>query len=159
MTALYRPSLAVDAAGFSRWTEWYERILLTGSTINEYRRQESFRSARNVERVVLREFPGRHAVYLPGFPVKVLLLNDQRMTSGHFAFDNGEKGEKADLYVPFALRDGRWKISFYRSGNGSEVDCSRIAETLGGGGHPGAAGANVTELPEWISRFFPPLVK
>lgn len=43
-------------------------------------------------------------------------------------------------------RSGKWHLTFYSSRD--DVDCSEIAKKLGGGGHKGAAGAVMEELPQ-----------
>lgn len=47
-------------------------------------------------------------------------------------------------------KTGSWDFSLYANNNKS-VDCAKIAQQFGGGGHPGAAGASFgKELPEFL---------
>jgi uncharacterized protein len=48
-----------------------------------------------------------------------------------------------DILIPFVWDGTEWKVSLYSS----TVDVSDIAKLYGGGGHPGAAGFQVAELP------------
>jgi oligoribonuclease NrnB/cAMP/cGMP phosphodiesterase (DHH superfamily) len=53
-----------------------------------------------------------------------------------------------DLILQFAFHGDFWKLSF-RSDK-KEVDCAKIAEKLGAGGHAAASGAVLKELPKEI---------
>ena len=53
--------------------------------------------------------------------------------------------KKHDLMLQFGWDGNQWKLSF-RSDK-KTVDCSKLAEKYSGGGHAGAAGAAVQELP------------
>lgn len=90
----------------------------------------------------------------------VLVLNDQMFTSRRFegAIKNLEKeGKSADLMVMFALQQKQgkpaWRMGLYSTN--PQVNCAAIAQTLGGGGHHGAAGTYTTELPDWLKEALP----
>lgn len=63
-------------------------------------------------------------------------------------FDSIFDPEKHDFALVYSFcNKGIWLISLY-SGNNPRVDVSQIAKKYGGGGHKGAAGFNVKELPK-----------
>lgn len=54
--------------------------------------------------------------------------------------------EPYDLMITFVRRkDKLWNVSLYSTK--PEIDCGEIAKSFGGGGHKGAAGFQVKELP------------
>jgi len=67
---------------------------------------------------------------------------------GSKVFDSIENIEEYDLKVTFNFSGKVWNISLYSAK--SEVDCSEIAHSFGGGGHKGAAGFSCKELPYWL---------
>jgi hypothetical protein len=52
---------------------------------------------------------------------------------------------KYDMMISFSTNGKIWRISFYS--DRPNVDCSLIAKKYGGGGHFGAAGCTLKELP------------
>ena len=53
-----------------------------------------------------------------------------------------------DGFATFWYGKGKWSFSLYND-NG-QVDCSKICETLGGGGHRGAAGFTVYDIEKFL---------
>jgi len=51
------------------------------------------------------------------------------------------------LVFAFHGSKNKWKVSLYANPEGSDVDMSEIAQSMGGGGHKGAAGFWCDELP------------
>lgn len=84
---------------------------------------------------------------MDGRLVYTVVLQEDFMATGALASDTEDvinmtlavKGVEFAVII-IALRDGRCKISFRSR---SELDCSKIAEQFGGGGHRAAAGATV----------------
>ena len=77
------------------------------------------------------------------------------MPQGYSSFyDSIPDKEQYDVMINFYMnKDGKWNLSFYSSK--PEVDVSKLAAKLGGGGHKGAAGASaLTELPEFLQKKF-----
>ena len=66
-------------------------------------------------------------------------------------FNDAENLEKYDFLVNFYInKSGRWKMTFYA--NKPHIDATKLAEIFGGGGHKGAAGALLDELPTFLNR-------
>jgi oligoribonuclease NrnB/cAMP/cGMP phosphodiesterase (DHH superfamily) len=53
--------------------------------------------------------------------------------------------EEYDLMMPFVFDGKQWTVSIYTKRD--DIDCSRLAEKYGGGGHRKASGFQVEELP------------
>jgi len=60
-------------------------------------------------------------------------------------FDSVWDTEKYDIMLTFIWRKGQWTVSLYSTK--SAVDVSVIAKKYGGGGHKGAAGFQIKEIP------------
>jgi len=56
--------------------------------------------------------------------------------------------DKYDMLISFVFNGKEWNLSFYSK----KVDVSKIAKKYGGGGHVGASGATVQELPFKITN-------
>jgi len=102
----------------------YHTILIdAGKTIKKYRDQWSkdYREAN-------------------GFPVEFEGLNCYAMNIGRVGSEFfGEKSKEYDIVIPFVFhKDGSWKISLYSVN--PNVDCAKLAQKYGGGGHKGASG-------------------
>jgi uncharacterized protein len=66
--------------------------------------------------------------------------------TGSQVFDSVKDIKEYELLVTFGFNGVIWNVSLY-AGN-DIVDCGNIAKTYGGGGHKGAAGFQVNELPK-----------
>ncbi len=60
-------------------------------------------------------------------------------------FDAVYDPNKHDILVPFSYDGKKWKFSIYT--RKEDIDCSKIAESFGGGGHKKAAGFSLDHLP------------
>ena len=69
---------------------------------------------------------------------EILAVNAAMVDSNFFGPD-----PQAEILAPFAWDGEQWTVSLYSK----TVDVGRIAESYGGGGHPGAAGFQCKELP------------
>lgn len=68
------------------------------------------------------------------------------------SFDNPDFPYKFAMMYSNDL-DGKWKLSLYHANEDKTgFDAKILCTAIGGGGHPGCAGAHVTELPPIISR-------
>jgi len=74
-----------------------------------------------------------------------------RVLESSLFFNEVYNPKKHDLMLQFAYTGNRWQLSF-RSDK-KDVDCSKIAEKYSGGGHRGASGCEVKELPNEIKEF------
>ena len=72
---------------------------------------------------------------------KVYAVNMAMMSSDDFVIDNVDD---YDLLVGFSCDGHQWRYSF-RSAK-EKIDCAKIAERYGGGGHKGAAGCNTKDF-------------
>ena len=72
---------------------------------------------------------------------KVYAVNMAMMSSDDFVIDNVDD---YDLLVGFSCDGHQWRYSF-RSAK-EKIDCAKIAERYGGGGHVGAAGCNTKDF-------------
>lgn len=79
-------------------------------------------------------------------PKKAVCIN--RGFTNSKIFDSVYDPEKHDLMITFCrlpLPKRKWTLSFYSTKE--DVDCGAIAKVFGGGGHRGAAGCQMDELP------------
>jgi len=135
------------------FTEWFIGVMEKGRTLEKNMLFEARSSVPSMIRfyVDTTDLPA-HAVNLPYTKLRVAALNDQRFTSRMFTAEVEQNELKYDLLIIFAIRvtnSGlRWKLGFYSEN--PNIDCSAIAESLGGGGHRSAAGAHVPVLPGWL---------
>ena len=62
-------------------------------------------------------------------------------------FESVKEAQECDMIIAFYQNgsDGRYSVSLYAVNN--DVDCARIAQKYGGGGHKGASGFSCDELP------------
>ncbi|MGL5692065.1 MAG: DHH family phosphoesterase [Bacteroidales bacterium] len=77
----------------------------------------------------------------------VLHINSKVRNSNEFKY--AKELESADMLCAYAYVGGRWLYTITsnsHSKTGVEVDCSKIAEEYGGGGHVGAAGFTLDYL-------------
>ena len=69
-----------------------------------------------------------------------------RGASGSSLFNSVWNEKQYDMMVTFCrTNDKRWLVSLYTTHDG--VDCSKVAQRYGGGGHRGAAGFKCKKLP------------
>lgn len=78
--------------------------------------------------------------------LKFLALNTARCNSLTFAAkDVPETGH--DALMGFYWTGTKWKVSLYHSAHRTDLDLSKIAVAMGGGGHRGACGFEAYSLP------------
>lgn len=78
--------------------------------------------------------------------LKFLVLNTSATNSRAFeALDKKETGH--DALMKFSFDGEKWCFSLYHAAHNKEVDLSKIAVKMGGGGHKGACGFVCKELP------------
>jgi oligoribonuclease NrnB/cAMP/cGMP phosphodiesterase (DHH superfamily) len=107
-------------------------ILEKGKTCINYRDQ------------IMKEYRSRFAFEVVFEGLEALAMNIQNFGSPAF----GEEGKDKDLCIAFAMiRPNKntimWQFSLYSD----TVDCNKLAQKYGGGGHEGAAGFRLTYLP------------
>lgn len=103
-----------------------------GTIILEYQKQENEKYCKSCAFEV--DFNGYKAIC-----VNKLLTSSQ-------LFESVWDENKYDLMITFGVRkDGLWTMSFYTTK--SDVDCTQIAKSFGGGGHKQAAGCKFEKLP------------
>lgn len=113
---------------YNKNTTYLRHIINSGETIENYKKQwtKEYRDTWGFEI----EFEG----------YKCYAMNLGKCGSESF----GEKVNKYDVVIPFVMdKFGKWNISFYSA----KVDVSEIAKKYGGGGHKGASGTVLAELP------------
>lgn len=79
---------------------------------------------------------------------KFLAINE--MFNNSQLFDSRFDPEVHDAMLTFGYRKGRWHFGLYSPKKMCEskgIDLGAVAKRFGGGGHPGAAGFNLPELP------------
>ena len=104
-----------------------------GKVILEYQRQENEKYAKSCAFELI--FQGYKAI-----AINKLLTNSQ-------LFDSIWDENKYDLMIAFGIRsNGMWTMSFYTTK--TNVDCSKLAKSFGGGGHAQAAGCSLKILPD-----------
>lgn len=80
--------------------------------------------------------------------LKFLVLNVPRCNSNTFAArDLPETGH--DALMAFYFNGANWSFSLYHANYRRDLDLSLIASKHGGGGHRGACGFRLKELPNW----------
>lgn len=84
-----------------------------------------------------------HAFLTQWDKYSVLAINATKLSFE--ALEDAYEKAGADLAVVFHTDGKKWHLTFYS--RRPHVDCSEIARQFGGGGHKGAAGAIVRELP------------
>jgi len=89
----------------------------------------------------------RHRSFLVEFEgLKFLALNTARCSSTSFAErDKAETGHNA--LMGFFWNGTKWTVSLYHAKHNTAIDLSLIATKFGGGGHRGACGFQVGNLP------------
>ena len=138
-----------DSKNMAIWEEYFDddftshdsiimQTIEKGKTILEYQKQENEKYAKSCAMEI--EFEGFKTI-----AINKLLTNSQ-------IFNSVWDESKYDLMITFGIRaNGMWTMSFYTTK--SEIDCSQIAKSFGGGGHAGAAGCNFKTLPpEFIKQ-------
>ncbi len=116
--------------------EKVERTIQEGKTVLKYQAQINERQCKNT----LFEFD------LDG--LRAIGMNNGGFNSDVFKSVYNE--DKHDIMVMFQLQKNKmWQISFYSTKK--DIDCSVIATKYKGGGHKGAAGTTVKQLPKFIS--------
>jgi oligoribonuclease NrnB/cAMP/cGMP phosphodiesterase (DHH superfamily) len=89
--------------------------------------------------------------YIKDYGYKASIIGFEELSS--FALNTGNKGsgqfgsliEEYDVCIRFVFNGEKFDISFYSQKD--NVDCSVIAKTYGGGGHKGAAGCVISDIP------------
>jgi len=114
--------------------KYMQGLIDKGKLIMEYVRKEHEKFAQN-ECFEL-EFNG----------YKALAVN-RPYTGSHF-FNSVYDPKKHDMVMSFGFNGKNWKVSMYSD----KIDVSKIATTYQGGGHQGAAGFTVDELPKEIEE-------
>lgn len=82
-------------------------------------------------------------VHLDGY--KFLAINTYVENSN--ALERLFKPDKWDAMMVFYRRSGGWSVSIYNGDFDTGVDCEKIAQKYGGGGHADAAGFTCKKLP------------
>lgn len=122
--------------------EMLDRLAEHGSKVKAYQAQKDRQTLANAFVCTLPDTVGGH---------RILLCNgggSSYMFEGLPVF--AEK--KIPLCGSFKVQNGKWEFGIYRApGVKDAPDCSLIAKELGGGGHAGAAGFQISHLPEWVS--------
>lgn len=111
--------------------EKVERVIKGGKTLQQYHSKTSAAKAKK----------GAFVTELHG--LRALAMNTA--SSGSAQFESVWDPEKHDLMMPFRWKGGQWTVSLYTEK--PEIDLSAIAKEHGGGGHRGAGGFDVDELP------------
>lgn len=75
---------------------------------------------------------------------RIFVLNVGNANSKIF----GERIHTYDAVMIYCYNGEKYKCSIYS--NKEDFDCSTFAEALGGGGHKGAAGFVIDEIPDWL---------
>lgn len=110
-----------------------EKLVSCGAVINAYLKTQNAETCRR------RAF----AAKINGVPVVAC----NNAIAGSDLFDSVWDENKFDAMCRFAhASNGRWDVSLYSEKAG--VDCAKIAESYGGGGHKGAAGFVVDEFED-----------
>jgi uncharacterized protein len=78
----------------------------------------------------------------------IALLNKERFNPINFEIDYHEKGY--DAFVCYWYDGKTWKFSVYN--DDGRFDCSKFAQSFGGGGHKGAAGFISKSIKEWENK-------
>ena len=78
-----------------------------------------------------------------GAPHTGIAMNTDRSGSDQFE----SVADEYELLLPYVFDGTQWTVGVYRGGLGNDIDCAQIAESFGGGGHPGAAGFQCERLP------------
>jgi oligoribonuclease NrnB/cAMP/cGMP phosphodiesterase (DHH superfamily) len=110
-------------------SHWISQMVVTGKLLLKYERKNNraYIQAFGFET----EFEGYKAV----------AVNTGGKNSLLFESIEGDH----DLMITFVFRNGEWKISLYA--NNEHVHCGTLAQLYGGGGHKGAAGFKIKDLP------------
>lgn len=75
---------------------------------------------------------------------RVLALNTD--ISSLVVFESVYNEEEHDIVMPFRYDGSKWHFSLYTT---KDIDCSALAKSFGGGGHPKAAGFQHTNMKVW----------
>ena len=105
-----------------------------GVTILKYQKQIDAIAARSAFEI---DFMGYKAICINGGG-----FNSQ-------AFESVYDESKHDLMMPFKYDGVKWIFSLYTT---KEIDCSKLAKEMGGGGHKKAAGFQSPNIPEFIFK-------
>jgi oligoribonuclease NrnB/cAMP/cGMP phosphodiesterase (DHH superfamily) len=111
--------------------EKVEEVIKGGKILQQYHSKTSAAKAKK----------GAFVTELHG--LRALAMNTA--SSGSAQFESVWDPEKHDLMMPFRWKGGQWTVGLYTEKE--EIDLSAIAKEHGGGGHRGAAGFEVDELP------------
>lgn len=71
-------------------------------------------------------------------------------SKGSQLFDSIYDEKKHDVMIPFKFNGIEWAFSIYSTNK--DIDCSKIAQSFGGGGHKGASGFKMKEFPTWLKK-------
>lgn len=117
---------------FERNNYLFNRILDNGTTVLAYEKKQNEFYVKSCAFAI--EFLGLRAIVC------------NRALSSSQLFDSIYDPNKYDIMITFSRNKyGTWNLSFYSTKK--EIDCSKIASQFGGGGHAGAAGCQMKELP------------
>jgi len=83
--------------------------------------------------------------------LKLICIN--KLNTNSSILDSIWDKTKYDAIMTFGFDGTNWRFSLYANNN-DKVDVSKIAIKFGGGGHKGASGFYVKEIPEEIKRRF-----
>lgn len=129
---------ALDSVWIDFYKEWegqtnyvLDRLLVQGETVSKYI------ALNNAEH--LKGFAYESVINYDGNDIKCLVIN-RRSNSKIF----GEKYDEYPLVMVWVFNGEWYQYSIYSSD--PTIDCSKIAESYGGGGHKGAAGFKSKEL-------------
>lgn len=112
----------------------HEKLLVSGKTIQQYMLQHN---AEIAARAYLISFEGLRFLTLP-------------MASGNSLLFDSRKNEKHDACLVWRYDGKKYTISLYHKVGREDLDLSTIAKKYNGGGHKGACGFTVDELPKEI---------
>jgi len=114
--------------------DYVQKIVDRGRIIKQYQVQRNFQ--------YLKTF-----FYEKKYKEYKLLVCNEGLTNSKFFTDHPESNAKNyDIWVAWIYNGSKYRISLYST----KVDVSKIAVSFGGGGHKGAAGFLMHELPDWI---------
>lgn len=115
-------------------------------TIDNGRAIMEYESIQNKKKCQLASF---EAIW-KGF--KIIAMNGQGFNSK--VFESVYDEQKHALMMPFAFDGRQWTVSLYTTHD--DIDCSKIAKSMGGGGHKKAAGFQLKDISDLNLKILKP---